>query len=98
MIVDATRICQLLVGLPRVTVLGVGAPIVVHIETQLEVPEQKRDHWRRYGSMNSRTESSIPTFIDAAISCSTVRDTATRDPHLTKGSVVSIHHSVETDY
>jgi hypothetical protein len=44
-IVDATRMCQLLVGLPQVTVLGVddspvGTPIVVHIETRLELPER----------------------------------------------------------
>jgi hypothetical protein len=43
MIVDATRMCELLVGLPKVTVLGVvdegpGTPIVVHIEVELEVP------------------------------------------------------------
>ena len=35
---DPTRVCELLVGLPAVTVLGVvdehGAPIVVHIETR----------------------------------------------------------------
>ena len=47
MIVDATRMCQLLVGLPQVTVLGVDdglvdTPIVVHIETQLELPERCR--------------------------------------------------------
>ena len=45
MIVDATRMCQLLVGLPQVTILGVvdglvGTPIVVHIETESEVPER----------------------------------------------------------
>jgi transposase len=38
---DATRMCQLLVGLPTVTVLGVldegpDSPIVVHVETVFE--------------------------------------------------------------
>ena len=36
--VDPTRVCELLVGLPAVTVLGVvdepDAPIVVHVETR----------------------------------------------------------------
>ena len=35
---DPTRVCELLVGLPAVTVLGViddhDAPIVVHVETR----------------------------------------------------------------
>jgi transposase len=40
---DATRMCQLLVGLPTVVVLGVvdedtGSPIVIHVETVLERP------------------------------------------------------------
>ena len=37
---DPTRICQILVGLPEVSILGVedvhGAPLVVHIESQVE--------------------------------------------------------------
>jgi transposase len=42
---DATRMCRLLVGLPSVNVLGVvdllpAVPLVVHVETALEAPEQ----------------------------------------------------------
>ena len=45
MIIDPIRMCQLLVGLPSVNVLGVvdllpGVPLVVHVETALDDPEQ----------------------------------------------------------
>ena len=37
---DPTRICQILAGLPEVTVLGVddvhGDPLMVHIESQID--------------------------------------------------------------
>lgn len=42
MIVDPTRVCELLVGLGDVTVLGavddVGGPVLVHVETRVERP------------------------------------------------------------
>lgn len=42
MIVDPTRVCELLVGLGEVTVLGAvdepGSPVIVHIETRSERP------------------------------------------------------------
>lgn len=43
MIVDPTRVCELLVGLGAVTVLGAvdepDRPVVVHVETKAERPE-----------------------------------------------------------
>jgi len=39
---DPTRMCELLVGLPAVTVLGIddepGEPLAVHVETKIERP------------------------------------------------------------
>lgn len=45
MITDPVRMCQLLVGLPSVNVLGVvdllpDVPLVVHVETALDSPAQ----------------------------------------------------------
>ena len=42
MVTDPTRMCELLVGLPEVTVLGledeVGAPLSIHVETRARRP------------------------------------------------------------
>ncbi len=42
MVTDPTRMCELLVGLPEVTVLGledeVGAPLYIHVETRARRP------------------------------------------------------------
>jgi hypothetical protein len=43
---DPTRVCELLVGLPEVTVLGLedemGAPLSIHVETRARRPMSTR--------------------------------------------------------